>query len=97
MAFMDGGSVEGKPGSAQQMYWDNSKKKMVWVGATENRAVRDILAFYKPVGEDDVIVAPAKPEEPEKSKDEIIKELSLKVELLTEKLKKIKEIVNDSL
>jgi hypothetical protein len=93
MAFMDGGSVEGKPGSAQQMYWDNIKKEMVWVGATENRAVRDILGFYKPV-DDYTFVAP---EEPEKSKDEIIKELNLKVELLTAKLKKIKEIVNDSL
>jgi hypothetical protein len=94
MAFMDGGSVEGHPGSAQQMYWDDSKKEMVWVGETENRAVRDILGFYKPVTEDDVIVAP---EPPVDDKDKQIEQLNLKIKLLETKLKKVKEIVNDSL
>lgn len=48
MAFMDGGSVEGNPGSAQQIYWkDGSMKEAQYTG----RAVRDILGFYKTIGE----------------------------------------------
>jgi hypothetical protein len=94
MAFMDGGSVEGHPGSAQQMYWDDSKNEMVWVGETENRAVRDILGFYKPVSENDVIVTP---EPPVDDKDKQIEQLNLKIKLLETKLEKVREIVNGSL
>lgn len=99
MAFMDGGSVEGHPGSAQQMYWDDKKQEMVWVGKTENRAVRDILGFYKPIKEDDVIIAPTPEPEPPVTddKDKKIEQLNLENELLKTKLKKIKEIVNDVL
>ena len=51
MAFMDGGSVEGKPGSAQQWYWNPFDQKMDCAQASNPvRATRDILAFYKPIG-----------------------------------------------
>jgi hypothetical protein len=93
MAFMDGGSVEGNPGSAQQMYWDNNKNEMVWVGDTENRAVRDILAFYKPAAEDDVIIAPEPPQMD--YKDQEISRLRLENEQLKAKLAKVKEIVDE--
>jgi hypothetical protein len=66
---------------------------MVWVGDTENRAVRDILAFYKPIAEDDVIIAPEPPQiDP---KDQEISRLRLENEQLKAKLARVKEIVDE--
>ena len=61
--------------------------------------MRDILGFYKPIKEDDVIIAPTPEPEPPVTddKDKKIEQLNLENELLKTKLKKIKEIVNDVL
>jgi len=88
MAFMDGGSAEGNPGSAQQIFWDNSKGEMVDEQYT-GRAVRDILGFYLPLVEEDVIVVPEPTEVERLRKENEI--LRATVNELNEKIRKAKE------
>ena len=58
LAFMDGGSGD-NPGSAQQIYWSNTKNEMIDAQYT-GRHVGDILAFYRETS--DVVIPPVQPD-----------------------------------
>ena len=55
---MDGGSGD-NPGSAQQIYWSNTKNEMIDAQYT-GRHVGDILAFYRETS--DVVIPPVQPD-----------------------------------